>query len=338
MAIYKDGVLVSGTESDSSKIYLTTEEEGNKDFTSHDYREELVSYFKTNGYSVSKKNDNSYVIKPDDHTDIGDVAKTDYTPTSSENAETTVTGIMKKDSKNSVNAQNIQNLLLSKELDLKAEANAIELKKLNSMNEHNKLLASSQGISIEYVNSIKQQTKILDSLNKNIVASVVSSSELNKILNDKNMSPTINNTTNFDTSKLEGSTEAISESITEIKKFNEKISEVSELQKEEIEFNKNGGVGLLDTNGEVIKPREVKAKINAETLIEQTDMNNTTVDEFMDFVPDFLGGAFDDVGEELGVSDGMGLDFNPMDHILKILKKDSEFELKKEQGSQKEIS
>lgn len=75
---------------------------------------------------------------------------------------------------------------------------------------------------------------------------------------------------------------------------------------------------MKDTNGNKIIPQEVQAKINAEKLIEQEDMNKTTFDDVAGFVQEALGVAEDGMEKVLGSTDGFDLDFNPIAHIDEI--------------------
>lgn len=238
-----------------------------------------------------------------------------------------------------------------------------------AVDNQNKLLEEQNKFSAEHNNLLKEQIKmqstelaqqskrneILNNLVNSMAIlqseSLIKMQELTETLANKNMSPTVNNnvatptvnvsaptvnnTVNLDTSKIEASTQTISNAINEIKTANQSIAEVGQLKKEEIEFNKNGNPELKDSNGTVIKPREANAKRNAEQLIEQEEMNKTTIDEVIELTGDlfsFAGDLADEGAEMLGVKDGMSLDFNPMDYVFKILKEDSKQDLLKEQA------
>lgn len=223
-----------------------------------------------------------------------------------------------------------------------------------AIDNQNKLLEEQNKFSAEHNNLLKEQIKmqstqlaqqskrneILNNLVNSMAIllneSLTKMQELTETLANKNMSPTVNNTVNLDTTKIEASTQTISTAINEIKTANQSIAEVGQLKKEEIEFNKNGNPELKDSNGTVIKPREANAKRNAEQLIEQEEMNKTTFDEIKDFLGDlfhFGGSLVDDGAEKLGVEDGINLDYNPLDYVYRMLEEDLEAELNKEMNS-----
>ena len=99
---------------------------------------------------------------------------------------------------------------------------------------------------------------------------------------------------------------------------NRSIADSLAIQSEHYDFMKNGSSNLKDSSGKTIIPREVEAKKNAEIHIEKDDMNRTTIDELLEFIPDLVGGALDEVGDLIGASDGFDLNFNPFEHVSKI--------------------
>lgn len=101
-----------------------------------------------------------------------------------------------------------------------------------------------------------------------------------------------------------------------------KVATSSTSQAEHYNYLKDGNPELKDSNGNVIKPREVQAKINAEKLIEQEDTNKTTFDDIKDFVGEALGTVGDGLENALGSTDGFDLNFNPLSYIDEILMKD----------------
>ncbi len=117
-------------------------------------------------------------------------------------------------------------------------------------------------------------------------------------------------------------TTAIAESTKTIADATVALSESATVQKEHYNFLKNGSDSLKDTNGNKIIPQEVQAKINAEKLIEQEDLNKTTFDDIADFAKEALGIVEEGVDKALGSTDGFDLDFNPIAYIDEILMKD----------------
>lgn len=103
------------------------------------------------------------------------------------------------------------------------------------------------------------------------------------------------------------------------------------LQKENIKLEKqtdyydfltDGKDTLKDSNGNVIKPREVKAKKDAEQLIEQADTNGTTFNDIESYLSDALGILEDGVENIVGSTDGFDLNFNPFRFLDDILVSD----------------
>ena len=64
-----------------------------------------------------------------------------------------------------------------------------------------------------------------------------------------------------------------------------KIADTALLKKELLEFEKVGSENLKDSEGKIIKPREAKAIFHAEKTIEQKEMNNTPIEDLLDFNP-----------------------------------------------------
>ncbi|MGM0518196.1 MAG: hypothetical protein ACQERD_00975 [Campylobacterota bacterium] len=115
-------------------------------------------------------------------------------------------------------------------------------------------------------------------------------SKLEQTLNQKDMSPTVNNSVNNsvdttpianETAKIATATETLAHGVDNQILTNEKISsgvdnqiltnqkivEKSDLQIDDLKFYKDGSSNLTDSSGNQIKPREVKAKNNAENAI-----------------------------------------------------------------------
>lgn len=142
----------------------------------------------------------------------------------------------------------------------------------------------------------------------------------------------------MNTEVLNANTQKTAEAIEKIAQANEKIALGQENQiqtntkiveniakkNEHLDYLKNGDATIKDSNGNVIKPREVEAKKNAEQLIEQSDTNNTTFDDIADFVGEALGTVQEGLENALGSTDGFDLDFNPMSYVDNILKTDME--------------
>lgn len=110
--------------------------------------------------------------------------------------------------------------------------------------------------------------------------------------------------------------------ITEFKK----MGETAEAQKEDLDFNKNGKDGLTNSNGSKIRPRESKALMNSEKAIETADMNNTTIEQLIDFTLDMFGYGAEVVDDIFGGSLGELEDKNPFEFLMDIIKeKENEY-------------
>lgn len=94
-------------------------------------------------------------------------------------------------------------------------------------------------------------------------------------------------------------------------------------------FLKDGHPDMKDSNGNVIKPREVEAKKNAEQLIEQKETNETTFGDIEEFFKEAMGQVAEGVESLLGATDGFDLEFNPLKFIDDILVKDYMEQIKK---------
>lgn len=138
--------------------------------------------------------------------------------------------------------------------------------------------------------------------------------------------------------KIAVANQKIAEGVVDQKATNEKIVENLDKQNtkldkqvEHFDFQKDGVSTLKDSNGNVIKPREVQAKKDAEQLIDQEDINTTTIDELLGFVPESLGGALDKVADVLGSTDGFSETFNPFTYVDDLLK--TEYQTNKDKYS-----
>lgn len=121
------------------------------------------------------------------------------------------------------------------------------------------------------------------------------------------LSPSITNNVHneIDTTSLNKSTE-------EIAKANTTLAETATLQKEEILFNKDGISTLKDSNGKVIKPREVNALNKAEQHIYNHSQNT------FNWQKDFIEKLNEVENEEkINLTPGDGEDID----LLKMLKK-----------------
>lgn len=141
---------------------------------------------------------------------------------------------------------------------------------------------------------------------------------------------------NMNTEALNSNTQKTAEAIEKIATANEKIalgqeSQIStnvkiveniEKKNEYLDFQKDGKSDLKDSNGTVIKPREIQAKKDAEQLIEQESTNTTTFDDISDYLADALGIVEDGVEAVVGSSDGFDLNFNPFCFLDDILVSD----------------
>jgi len=113
----------------------------------------------------------------------------------------------------------------------------------------------------------------------------------------------------------------IVEGIENQKETNAKIVENITKKNEHLDFLKNGDSNVKDSSGNVIKPREIEAKKNAEQFIEQKDTNETDFNDIEDFVNSALG-IVDEVTDTLGATDGFSLFVNPLEVIDRILVED----------------
>lgn len=162
---------------------------------------------------------------------------------------------------------------------------------------------------------------------------VTSVDDLKNMLKDKNT--TINasgGTFNFDTSPIVESlnsmkqnqvqtNEKIVEGIENQKETNAKIVENLQKKNEHLDFLKDGNESLKDSNGNIIKPRDIEAKKNAEKYIEQKETNETDFEDVSDFIDDILGGVEDGM-EAIGGADGFNLLENPIEAINRLLLED----------------
>lgn len=138
----------------------------------------------------------------------------------------------------------------------------------------------------------------------------------------KNNSSSNNVSVNVDTTELTVANQKIAEGVQDQIATNQKLVENLTKKNEHLDYLKNGFDTLKDSNGNVIKPREIQAKKDAEQFIEKHDLNRTTIDELMEFIPDLLGGAVDGIADTLGSSDGFSESFNPFSYVDDLLKED----------------
>lgn len=114
----------------------------------------------------------------------------------------------------------------------------------------------------------------------------------------------------------------IVEGIENQKETNAKIVENITKKNEHLDFLKNGDSNVKDSSGNVIKPREIEAKKNAESWIDQIEINGTNMEDLIDYVQDFFPVTTDAVGDVLGSTDGFNLFQNPLEIIDRILVED----------------
>ncbi len=114
----------------------------------------------------------------------------------------------------------------------------------------------------------------------------------------------------------------IVEGIENQKETNAKIVENITKKNEHLDFLKNGDSNVKDSSGNVIKPREIEAKKNAESWIDQIEINGTKMEDLIDYVQDFFPVTTDAVGDVLGSTDGFNLFQNPLEIIDRILVED----------------
>lgn len=103
---------------------------------------------------------------------------------------------------------------------------------------------------------------------------------------------------------------------------NAKKVENIDKKNEHLDFIKEGNSNLKDSEGNVIKPREIEAKKNAESWIDQVEINGTKMEDLVDYVQDFFPATTDAVGDVLGSTDGFSLFQNPIEIVDRILVED----------------
>lgn len=227
-----------------------------------------------------------------------------------------ITGTPSTNSKGSLVSNSAQSLKNNTEFQ-KATLE-IEKAKLSSMNAANEI--QKKHLDLLDYNLIVQSEMIgqLSSLNTNItkqIEAIKASAKASAV------------SVSIDTSKLAIANEKIAEGVENQISTNAKLVEKLDKQIEHYDFSKDGNETLKDSNGNVIKPREIQAKKDAEQFIDQEDINKTTMDDLLDFVPESLGGALDAVADVLGSTDGFSESFNPFTYLDNLLKED--FELTK---------
>lgn len=102
---------------------------------------------------------------------------------------------------------------------------------------------------------------------------------------------------------------------------NTKKVENIDKKNEHLDFIKEGNPNLKDSEGNVIKPREVESKKNAEQYLEQKETNQTDYNSLEDYIGIGLG-LFDEATDSLGANDGFNLLNNPLEFLNNILVED----------------
>lgn len=235
-----------------------------------------------------------------------------------------ITGTPSTNSKGSLVSNSAQSLKNNTEFQ-KATLE-IEKAKLSSMNAANEI--QKKHLDLLDYNLIVQSEMIgqLSSLNTNItkqIEAIKASAKASAV------------SVNIDTSKLAIANEKIAEGVENQISTNAKIVEKLDKQIEHYDFSKDGKETLKDSNGNVIKPREVQARKDAEQFIDQEDTNTTTMDDYLDFVQNLFGStvgeALDATAESMGSTDGFSLAFNPFEYVDNLLK--TEYETNKDNYS-----
>lgn len=197
---------------------------------------------------------------------------------------------------------------------------------------------SSEILQSETIGSLTDlQTKI-DSLVK-VTKEQELSPTVNSNVTNTVETPTVNNTINMDTTKIEESTasiatatETLASGVTDQIETNKKLVEKADIQIEDLTFNKTANSKLTDLEGNNISPRDSAALKNAEVAKEVKDMNDTPLTELLGFTADMLGWGVDTASDTLGVEDGLNSSFNPLKFFFDELEADLEIELAKEKG------
>lgn len=122
----------------------------------------------------------------------------------------------------------------------------------------------------------------------------------------------------------------IVESIEEQKTMNVKILENIESKlelntklKEKLDFEKGVGENVIkDSDGAVISPRSIKALKDNEIYVDNKEMNDTRLDEIIDFFGTYVGDPLDTITDLSGLNDGFLLSANPMNLVFEALEED----------------
>lgn len=235
----------------------------------------------------------------------------DVTPSKIDESDTLLSGLALS---NKLKAIDTQVNLHKSQIDIEVGIiNAKNIDKIvNNLSSLNTTI--SQGSATQALSTDKN-TKMIEAL----ISAIQKQTQALEKLKLTSSHTTINK---IDTEPLVSATAELAKGVSSQIATNKKIVENIEKKNESLDFYKNGLSTLRDTNNNIISPREAEAKVNAEKYIEQKEMNETTIGEFMEF----SGEIFNSLSEDAINEGGISLNFNPFEAMLNIYKTDIENE------------
>lgn len=216
--------------------------------------------------------------------------------------------VLELDKNNLIKAQNVYLENQQKILKATAQSNIRNTQAiLNSQDANTSMLASLKKSIDDLSQIIQEKTTTI-----NATGGVNVSLDTEPIVQSLNTMAQNQSTTNT----------KIVEGIENQKETNAKIVENITKKNDHLDFLKNGDSNVKDSSGNIIKPREIEAKKNAESWIDQIEINGTKMEDLIDYVQDFFPVTTDAVGDVLGSTDGFNLFQNPLEIIDRILVED----------------
>ena len=231
----------------------------------------------------------------------------DVTPTKIDNSDNLISGMAIA---NKIKAIDSKVNLHKTQIDIEiAIINAKNIDKIvNNLSSLN--VTMSQG-SATQAQATDKNTKMLQTL-------ISAIEKQTKAIQEQKLTASHTTINRIDTEPLATATTELAKGVSSQIATNKKIVENIEKKNEFLDFQKNGLSTLTDTNNNKISPREVEALVNAEKYIEQKEINNTTMAEFMEF----SGEIFDSLSAEAINEGGISANFNPFEHMLDEYKKE----------------
>lgn len=269
-----------------------------------DYGAELAKGLEALGYVIVLEGDTLSVSPPEtpDDSENLDIDEEVIEEVQTSNSGTKLSDILKEDSENKLTAMKAQNSILENQNKHINKTNELIAKQTLAIGEQTKatlaLVTALSSISSSFASSVD--------ISKNKVNLDIEKANLQAKNNDLLDKQEVSTTVNVDTSALASENAKLNKELQkhtkEIAKANTTLADVAQLQKEDIEFNKQTSSKLKDLEGNSISPREAKALKDNEIGKSVKQENETDYLKWtLDLLSDVAGVEDEETDEEKNI-------------------------------------